>query len=67
MMRKLSRWACLELAVAGALLSVATAVKAFDAAGVQAEVLEGRPYSPYADRAFPSGSTRVYPPARLSE
>jgi hypothetical protein len=35
-----------------------------DAAGISAEALKGRPYSPYADRAFPTdvyfGDTHVH-------
>jgi len=48
----MNRRLSIELAVAALLLSAATTAPAFDAAGIQAEVLKGRPYSPYAHRAF---------------
>lgn len=45
-------------------LTVAPISQAQDNAGVSAEVLKGRPYSPYADRAFPAnvyfGDTHVH-------
>ncbi len=47
-----------------AFLATASGAWAFDATGVQAEALKGRPYSPYADRSFPTevyfGDTHVH-------
>jgi len=47
-----------------AALVAGTVALAQDTAGIHAEVLKGRPYSPYADRAFPSdvyfGDTHVH-------
>jgi len=46
------------------LLTLATAAAAQDSAGLRPEALKGRPYSPYADRAFPAnvyfGDTHVH-------
>ena len=50
----MNRHLSIELAVTVLLLSAATTAPAFDAAGIQAEVLKGCPYSPYAHRAFAS-------------
>jgi hypothetical protein len=38
-----------------ALCGLTTAAFARDAAGVKPEAFKGRPYSPYADRAYPTG------------
>jgi len=49
---------------AAMMIGAAASVPAMDSAGVNAEVLKGRPYSPYADRGFPSqvyfGDTHVH-------
>jgi hypothetical protein len=52
-------WNGLLLALAGSLTLAATVVSSNgqDTSGVDADIYKGRPYSPYADRAFP---TQVY-------
>ncbi|MCG6967472.1 MAG: DUF3604 domain-containing protein [Chromatiaceae bacterium] len=49
---------------AATLLLAAMSAAAMDTGGVSADVLKGRPYSPYADRAFPTevyfGDTHVH-------
>ena len=49
----------LSWALAASLVLAASAVPAYaqDTAGVEADIYKGRPYSPYAERAFP---TQVY-------
>ena len=50
--------------MAAMMIGAAASVRAMDSAGVNAGVLKGRPYSPYADRGFPSqvyfGDTHVH-------
>ncbi len=45
-------------------LSHESIVYAEDTSGIRTEILKGRPYSPYADRAFPTdvyfGDTHVH-------
>ncbi len=56
------RW--LVLTFAFAIMVNVAVVRAQDAAGISADVLKGRPYSPYADRTFPTevyfGDTHVH-------
>ena len=53
-----------KAAVAAVFLITASGVAAFDTAGTEAAAFEGRPYSPYADRAYPErvffGDTHVH-------
>ena len=53
-----------KAAVAAVFLIAASGVAAFDSAGTEAAAFEGRAYSPYADRAFPTdvyfGDTHVH-------
>ena len=53
-----------KAAVAAVFLITASGVAAFDTAGTEAAAFEGRPYSPYADRVFPTevyfGDTHVH-------
>jgi hypothetical protein len=56
--RPIGIWLCtIAVACGSQMIPFSSVTSAQDAAGINASVLKGRPYSPYADRAF---STQVY-------
>jgi hypothetical protein len=55
--RPIGIWLCtIAVACGSQMIPFSSVTSAQDAAGINASVLKGRPYSPYADRAF---STQV--------